>query len=52
MNPRVEFSCVLVLAPMSHMALTLSAEKPSSLHSNTMRFCSMVSFSEGVTSSP
>ena len=50
-NPRVELSAVLVLAPMSHMALTLSAEKPSSLHSKTTRLSPMVSFSEGMTPS-
>jgi len=51
MKPRIEFSGVLVLAPISHIALTLSAEKPSSLHSNTTRLSSMRRFSEGMTSS-
>lgn len=51
MKPRVEFSGVLVLAPISHIALTLAAEKPSSLHSNTTRLSSIRRFSEGMTSS-
>jgi hypothetical protein len=51
MKPRVEFLTVLVLPPISHIALTLSAEKPSSLHSNTTRPSSIWRFSEGMTSS-
>ncbi len=51
MNPRVDFSRVLVLWPISHIALTLSAAKPRSLHSNTTRLSSIRRFSEGVTSS-
>ena len=50
MKPRVEFLVVLVLPPISHIALTLSAEKPSSLHSNNMRLSSIRRFSEGMTS--
>ena len=42
---------VLVLPPISHIALILEAEKPSSLHSNTTRLSSIRRFSEGVTSS-
>ncbi|KAI9442848.1 hypothetical protein BJY52DRAFT_1317496 [Lactarius psammicola] len=50
-NPRVDFSRVLVLWPISHIALTSSAEKPTSLHSNTTRLCSIWRFNEGMTSS-
>lgn len=50
MNPRGLLSRVLVLAPMSHMALTLAAEKPSSLHSNTTIRSSMRRRSVGVAS--
>jgi len=36
-EPRGFSPRVFVLCPMSHIALTLSAEKPTSLHSNTTR---------------
>ena len=49
MKPRVEFLAALVLPPISHIALTLSAEKPSSLHSKTMRLSSIRRFIEGTT---
>lgn len=35
MKPRGLCSRILVLAPISHMALTLAGKKPISLHSNT-----------------
>jgi len=49
MNPRGFSPRVFVLCPMSHIALTLSAEKPTSLHSNTTRRFSIRRRSVGVT---